>query len=121
MFMTRVQLWVAIILAVILAVPMVTFVSALVVFPLIVFAALAVAANVGAALLVLEGSLRASGRRFIPDASAAKWELSIVVWLGCAYGLSHWGDVARAMGATNLPYLKVLFAPLLFLFGMKVF
>jgi hypothetical protein len=49
-----------------------------------------------------------------------KWQFSAVLWIGCAYGLSHWGDAGQTIGARNIPYLKVLFAPYLYLLGQPI-
>lgn len=121
MFLTRGQLIGAVGLAAILAIPMVTFVSAMVVFPILAFGLLAILANVAFPLLIVERGLRSRGRVLMSNALAARAEFAVILWIGCAFGLSHWGSVARSMGANDLSYPRVLFAPVLMLFGIKAF
>lgn len=120
MFLSRGQLIGAVVIAAILAIPIVTFVSAMVIFPILFFGSLAIAANILGPLLVLERGLRSHGRSFMADRLAAKGEFAVILWVGCAFGLSRWGEVARSMGAKNLPYLEVLFAPILMLLGVRI-
>lgn len=112
---------IAIAVAVILAIPTVNFISAFVVFPLFVYALFALVANVAPVILApmaLTGRLDASalGQKLLET-----WQYFGIMWIGCAFGLSRWGDAGASMGGQNIPYLKVLFAPWLYLFGVPVF
>lgn len=102
------------------AVPIVTFVSAMVVFPILFYGALAIFVNVGLLALPIAYSLRRFGVFSMSPALWQKWILSAIVWSGCAFGIAHWGDVGATMGATNTPFLKVFFAPVLMLFGYQI-
>lgn len=120
MVLTRGQWLAAIGLSLILAIPMVTLVSSMVVFPMLAFAALGIFANAGPVLLLAAAGLRRTGLSLDTSSLIEKWQFCAVVWVGCAYGLSHWGDVGSTIGARNLPYLKVLFAPCFYLLGQPI-
>ena len=121
MVLSRRQWIAAIALSLILAIPLVTLISSFVVFPLLVFAALGIFANAAPVLLLAAEGLRRMGLRVDSTRLLEKWLFCAVLWIGCAYGLSHWGDAGSTIGARNLPYLKVLFAPYLYLLGQPVF
>lgn len=118
--MSRVRLYTAIVAAIILAIPVVTFVSALVVFPLLVYALFAIVANFAPLVILAARGARKLGRNVDVSQVVEAWKYSAIIWVGCAFGLSRWGDVASTMGATNTPYLKVLLAPYLFILGIPV-
>lgn len=120
MILTRQQWIAAVALALVLAIPIVTFVSAMVIFPILVFGAIGLFANVAPLLLLAAAGLRRLGLPLGMGRLLELWQFCAIVWIGCAYGLSHWGDVARTMGARNIPYLKVLFAPYLLLLGQEI-
>lgn len=122
MLLTRAQLIVSVGAALVLAIPVVTFVSAMVLFPLLFFAALAITANLGLLVAGAMKALQAAGvRRSVPLALVQKWQMCSIMWLGCAFGLSHWGSAARSLGARDLPYFNVLFSPVLFAMGHNPF
>ena len=121
MVLTRGQLIAAIAFSLILAIPLVTLISAMVIFPIFVFGALGIFANAAPVLLLIMMGLRRMGLRLDSTKLLNSWQFSAIVWIGCAYGLSHWGDGGSTLGARNLPYFKVLFAPWLYLMGERVF
>lgn len=121
MVLTRWRLIAAIVLSLVLAIPHVTLIASLVVFPIFVFGALGIFANVGPILLLAVAGLRRIGLRLDSARLLEKWQFCAVLWIGCAYGLSHWGEAGQTLGAHNIPYLKVLFAPYLYLLGLPVF
>jgi hypothetical protein len=106
--------------AIVLAIPIVTFISAMVVFPLAFYAILAIIANAGLPIAVLILALRPFGFDIRPGRLSRKWMYCSILWVGCAYGLSHWGDVASSMGAKNTSYVHMLFAPYRLLLGYSI-
>lgn len=118
--MSRVRLYFAIAVALVLAIPIVTFISAMVVFPLALYAFFAVVANVAPLGIAAIHGLNRFGWTFNPARLVETWRFCGIIWIGCAYGLSHWGDVAASMGGRNLPYFKVLFAPYLLALGLPI-
>ncbi|WP_317057684.1 hypothetical protein [Roseovarius rhodophyticola] len=112
---------IAIVTAVILAIPTVNFISALVVFPIAIYALFAIVANFAPLVFV---PLAAAGRleaSTLGGKLMEKWQYFSIMWLGCSFGISRWGDAAASMGGQNTDYLKVLFAPWFYLFGVPVF
>lgn len=120
MALTRGQWIASVLLSLVLAFPMTTLISSMVIFPLLAFGLLAVMANTGPILLIIVAGLRRFG--WAPDwpRLLPMWQASAILWIGCAYGLSHWGDVGSSIGAKNSSYLKMLFAPWLFLAGQPI-
>lgn len=121
MALSRAKLIIAIAFSLIFAIPAVTLVSAFVVFPIFVYGALGIFVNAAPVLLLAAAGLQRMGLRLNPTPLFEKWQLAAVLWLGCAWGLSHWGDAGSTLGARNLPYFKVLFAPWFYLLGQPVF
>jgi hypothetical protein len=109
--MSRARLTGLIIGSIILAIPMVTFISALVVFPLVFYAGLAIVANLAPLPILAMQGLRHLGIRIDPAWLIEMWISCGILWIGCAHGLARWGDTAGALGARNEPYFKVLFMP----------
>ena len=118
---SRLSLRVSIIAGLVFAIPFVTFVSALVVFPMLFYFALALVANIG---LPVVATLYMARRDSFPGETPSPlfmfWRNCSIMWVGCAFGMAHWGDVASTMGASNIPYWKVLFAPYLWLLGVPI-
>lgn len=106
--------------ALLLAIPIVSFVSGLVVFPILFYGLVAIVANAGLPLVLVAGGLRSLGVTIGSPRLFEGWARCSVLWLGCAYGLAHWGDAGATMGARNIPYLHVLFAPYRYLLGYPV-
>ncbi len=119
--MSRTRLYVAVAGALILAIPIVSFISALVVFPLAVYAFFALVANFAPLLIAGAAGLNQIGLRINLAKIVESWQYCGILWLGCAFGLSRWGDAGSSMGGQNIPYFKVLFAPWLMSFGIPVF
>ena len=115
--MPRHKLYIAIAASVIFAIPLVTFVSALVIFPLFFYGFLALFANFGPIALAIATGIEKLGMRVGRNRLYETWAYCGIMWIGCAYGLARWGDAAQLMGARNQPYFKVLFAPYVYLFG----
>lgn len=109
--MSRKQLAFSIIVALIFAIPMVTFISVFAMFPLIFYALVAVFVIFGWIPLFLTKPLERIGIRWDYLAYAVKWQMFFIIWAGCAFGLSHWGMMGSAVGAKNEPYLKVFLWP----------
>jgi hypothetical protein len=107
------KLLISFICSAVLAVPLVSFISGIVVFPVLIYLALALIAN-----FLPIGVLAARVFGFDWENMFATWIYSTVIWAGCAHGLARWGDVARSMGSKTAPYLDVLFAPILHLLGL---
>lgn len=106
--------------ALFLAIPFITFISALVVFPLALYAMFAIVANAGFVIMAAAALLQwADVRLPLAPALIAKWRDCSIIWAGMAFSISRWGDVASSMGAKNTPFLDVLFAPLLYLAGLQ--
>lgn len=116
----RSHLIIAFCIAAVFAVPLVTFVSCLVVFPIVFYGALAVAVNVGLILLPLAVFLDWSGIYRVDAEVWHKWLLAAIIWTGCAIGFANWGVVASTMGAKNKPFLDVFFSPILLVLGYPV-
>ncbi len=114
--MTRTRRNVAIFASVILAIPTVNFMSALVVFPLAVYALFAIVANFGPLAMLAAAGLERIGLRIDQAKLFDKWAYCGIIWLGCAFGLSRWGDAAGSLGGRNEPYFKVLFMPYIALY-----
>lgn len=109
--MSKTRLYVALAASVVLAIPMVTLISSFVVFPILFYAVLAIVANFGPVAYAATLGARRIG---IPLDSEPLREAILycgIIWVGCAYGLSRWGDVGQTIGAKNEPYFEMLFAP----------
>lgn len=113
--MSKKRLYTAIIGATLLAIPTLNFISALVVFPLAVYALFAIVTNFAPILIVGAKSLGMNSSKLLEN-----WKYFGILWIGCAFGLSRWGDAGASMGGENVPYLKIFFAPWLMLFGVPV-
>jgi hypothetical protein len=97
--------------SIILAIPIVTLISALVVFPLIVYFAFAAVACFGPLAIAAAIALERLGIGGLRARVTEMWASCSILWVGCAFGLSRWGDAGSAIGARNEPYFKVLFLP----------
>lgn len=107
--LTRNQLWVSCIAGLVLAIPLVSFMAMLVVFPILFFGAIAIVANfwpIGIAI----GSALFGNSRWLERTTQA-WQMCAIMWIGSAIGISNWGSVASSLGAKNMPVLEVLFMP----------
>jgi hypothetical protein len=109
--MSRTRLIVAVVASAVLAVPMVTFVSALVVFPLLFYAGLAIVACYAPLAILATSAFERNGPRLRTARLIETWQYCSIIWVGCAFGLSRWGYAASSMGGRNEPYLKVLLFP----------
>ncbi len=118
--MTRSRLIFAGVAAAFFAIPMVTLVSLMVVFPIIFYAVLAAIANFAPPVLLVMYGLRRLGYRVDPQPVFEGWVYCTIIWAGCAFGVSHWGDVGSTIGAKNSPFWEVFFAPYLLLLGYPV-
>lgn len=119
--MTRARLIFAGVAAAFFAIPMVTLVSLMVVFPIIFYAVLAGIANFAPIALLVMYGLQRLGYRVDPQPLFEGWIYCSIIWIGCAFGASHWGDAGGAMiGAKNMPFWEVLFAPWRLLLGYPV-
>ncbi len=107
--------------AVLLAIPSVSFGCGMLLFPLLVHLAVAVIANFGPVFLALIAGVRQLGMNISISGYFIVWLNCGILWVGGAYGLSRWGDVAAAMGAKNKPFWDVLIYPWLVLFGVNTF
>ena len=107
------RLIVACVASLVLAIPLVTLMSALVVFPLLFYGLLAVIANFGPIAIL---ATRALGLGAAHCKVLEAWTFCAIIWVGCAYGLSHWGDAGSTLGAKNSPYFEMLLAPYFILF-----
>ena len=115
--MTKSRLIFAGVIAAIFAIPMVTLVSMMVVFPIIFYAVIAAIANFGPLVLLPMYGLQRLGYRVDPTPAFEGWLYCSIIWVGCAFGFAHWGDVGASIGARNMPYFDVLFAPYRLLLG----
>ncbi|MBH0236344.1 hypothetical protein [Methylobrevis albus] len=118
--MSRTRLTIAIAAALFFAIPFVTFISMMVVFPILFYGLIAAVANFGPPLLLAAFGLAHAGWRVKAQGLYETWQVCSILWVGCAFGIAHWGDVAASMGARNTPFLEVLFAPWLLLLGYEV-
>lgn len=107
----------ALVLAGGLAIPITTLVLSVFYFPIFVFAAIGIFANVAPLLLLAAAGLCRLGITVGTGQLLGIWQFFGTVWIGCAYGLSRWGDVGSVFGGQNTPYLEMLFAPWFYLFG----
>ncbi len=109
---SRARLISAVCAALIFAIPLVTFISCMVVFPIAIYAAIAVFVNVG--FLFLPLVLGASQGRWTVAKEQLwhRWILLTIFWFGCSIGFANWGSAASSMGARNQPFLEVFFAPI---------
>lgn len=120
MVLSRPRWIAALALSLILAIPITTLIASMVVFPILAFGALGIFANTAPLLLLAAAGLRRMGLALNMHRLLEAWQFSAVVWIGCAYGLSRWGEVGQTLGARNLPYFKVLFAPYLYFFRQPI-
>jgi hypothetical protein len=118
--MTRSRLILAGVIAAFFAIPMVTLVSMMVIFPIIFYAVIAAIANFGPLVLLAMYDLQRLGYRVDPQPAFEAWVTCSIIWVGCAFGFAHWGDVGSTIGARNMPYFEVLFAPYRLLLGLPV-
>lgn len=118
--MSRARLIFAVVIAAIFAIPMVTLVSMMVVFPIIFYAVIAAIANFGPLVLLPMYGLQRLGYRVDLTRAFEGWVYSSIIWAGSAFGFAHWGDVGSTIGAKNMPYFDVLFAPYRLLLGYSV-
>jgi hypothetical protein len=109
--MSRTRLITACVGAAVMAIPMFSLISAMVVFPLAFYGFIAIVANFGLLGVLLLDSLSRRGYRLNPQSLAQTWIYCGIMWLGCAFGLSRWGDAGASIGGRNMPYTEVLFAP----------
>jgi hypothetical protein len=109
--MSRLRLSVAVIGSVILAFPLVTLVSSFVVFPMLFYFAIGIFANFGPNAILMVHLLSQLDLPINRDAMVEAWIFCSIIWIGCAFGLSRWGDVGRTLGAKNQPYIDVPFLP----------
>ncbi len=99
---------------------MVTLVSLMVVFPIIFYAVLAAIANFAPPVLLVMYGLQRLGYRVDPQPVFEGWVYCTIIWAGCAFGMSHWGDVGSTIGAKNMPFWEVFFSPWRLLLGFLV-
>lgn len=118
--MNTFRLTAAMVGAAILAIPLVSSISAVFVIPLLVYLACAAVANFGPLILAAVAGLRLFGRGPRLERLFEIWLICTILWIGAAWGIAHWGDAGSSMGAKNIPYLKVLFAPYLLIAGVPV-
>jgi hypothetical protein len=109
--MTRTRRNTAIVASAILAIPPINFMSALVVFPLAIYALFAIIANFGPLAMLVAAGLDRVGLGIDRVKLFDAWAYCGIIWVGCAFGLSRWGDAAASLGGRNEPYFKVLFMP----------
>ncbi len=105
------RLKVALIASIVFAFPIVTLVSSFVVFPIVFYGALAIIANFAPVAILASAGLTRLGMSINRTPLIEAWLYCGTIWIGCAYGLSHWGDVGGTIGAQNQPYFEMLFAP----------
>ncbi|MCB1521518.1 MAG: hypothetical protein KDJ37_13210 [Hyphomicrobiaceae bacterium] len=115
----RSQLITAFGLALVFAIPMVTLISCMVVFPILFYGALAIFVNVGLLALPLVLGLDLAGLAIVSENARNKWILATIIWTGCAVGISNWG-AASSIGGKDTPFLEVFFAPIVMLLGFKI-
>ena len=89
-------------------------------FPNLIFCGIGAIANSGPIAILGSRRLSRLGLPINHAAIIAAWLYCGIIWIGCAYGLSHWGDVGRILGAQNHPYFEVLFAPWRMLIGYLI-
>lgn len=116
----RLHLIAALCLAGIFAIPMVTLVSSMVVFPILFYGLLAIAVNVGLLILPFAFALNWFGLCKIDQDLWHAWLLSAIVWTGCAFGFANWGYAGATIGAKDKPFLDVFFAPILMVLGYPI-
>lgn len=107
--LTRTQLWVSIIAALLLAIPGVSLLCVMVMFPIIFFAAIAIIASfwlipIGIGYAVLGPSPWV--RRMMQA-----WQMCTIMWIGASAGISRWDNAGAAIGAKGGPFLSILFMP----------
>ncbi|MCB1490869.1 MAG: hypothetical protein KDJ77_03565 [Rhodobiaceae bacterium] len=111
----RHQLIIALIIAGVFALPPVTLISMLVVFPILFYGALAIYVNLGVFALPVAYALHRYGIHSTSPQAWHKWILAAIVWTGCSIGFANWGTVGSAIGARNTPLVEVFFAPVVML------
>lgn len=116
----RSQIIAAVCIAVFFAIPMVTLISCMVIFPIFFYGALAIFVNAGLLALPLVYGLQQLGLHTVKTEHWHTWMLSVIVWIGCAFGFANWGLVGSTMGAKNQPFLDVFFSPILMLLGFPI-
>ena len=109
--MSRAKIITAIAGALFFAIPTVSLMSAMVFFPLIMFALFAIVANFAPVAILAARGLRAAGIALDETALIQHWVYFGILWLGTAFGLSRWGDAGASIGGKNTPYLDMLFMP----------
>lgn len=102
------------------AIPIVTFVSLMVVFPILFYGYIAIIANFAPIPLLIVAGLSPASLPSRFHSFVDQWKGCAILWVGAAYGLAHMGDAAATMGARNEPYLKVLFIPYVMLYDYLI-
>ncbi len=109
--MSRAKLITAVVGALFFAIPSVTLISAMVIFPLIMFALFAIVANFAPVAILAARGFSAAGIPIDDTALIRNWIYFGILWLGTAFGLSRWGDAGASIGGKNMPYFDMLFLP----------
>lgn len=112
---SRGRLIAAFCIALIFAIPMVTLITIYVVFPILFYAAVAIFVNVGLLAAPFVYVLDGRGVSMVSEKVRHKWIMCSIIWTGCAVGIANWGSAGAAIGATDTPFLKVFFAPVVML------
>lgn len=109
--MSRARLITAVVFAGILAMPGINMLGAMLMIPLPFYVLLALIANFGPVLILAARSLAVAGLPVGHRALVAHWGFFGIIWIGCAYGMSRWGDAGASIGGKNAPYFDMLFFP----------
>lgn len=109
--MSKRRLITALVIAAILAIPSVNMLGAMLMLPLAFYVLFALIANFGPVAILAVHGLAAAGLPIGHHALAVHWLFFGIIWIGCAFGMSRWGDAGASIGGRNEPYLNILFFP----------
>ncbi len=115
--MSRARLITALVLGAILAIPGVNMLGAMLMLPLPFYILLGLIANFAPVLIVAVRTLALAGLPIGHRALVHHWQFFGIIWIGCAFGMSRWGDAGASIGGKNAPFLEMLVMPWLALYS----
>ena len=104
----------AIFVAGLLSINIVSFFGAAAVIPLFFYMWIAVAANFLPIVILVLVAVQRELARDLAKGLTVYWLYWTIMWVGCAHGLSRWGDL-EPLNSVNMPYTEVLFQPWIYL------
>ncbi len=104
----------AIVVGGLLSIHIVSFFGAAAVIPIFFYIWIAVASNFLPVVVFGLTVMQREQARNLAKYLTVYWVYWTIMWVGCAHGLSRWGDL-DALNTQNQPYTQVLFQPWIYL------